>query len=140
MKLFSQLATSCIKTFHCLPLSFSKCQDNLCETLKMISLLLAYILNTYTPRIIVTRYSKYYCSRQYPLRVFFKDTPINIKSSTFSFMTTPRISRQSRTKVVEKVVQLNSIGAAFIQLLLMFNKNSFSSPKYPPSPLFNVGI
>ena len=42
---------------------------------------------------------------------------------------------QSRTKVVGKVVQLNSISAALTQLLLMFNKNSFSS-KYPPSPLF----
>ena len=62
----------------------------------------------------------------------------------FSFMTTPGIFRQSRTKVVGKVVQLNSISAAFILRLLMFNKNSFSSPKYPPSPFsmleYNITI
>ena len=51
---------------------------------------------------------------------------------------------QSRTKVVGKVVQLNSISAAFILRLLMFNKNSFSSPKYPLPPFsmleYNITI
>ena len=92
------------------------------------------------PRIIVTRYSKYYVQDSTTCVCFSKKCLPTSNRQLFSFMTTPGIFRQSRTKVVGKVVQLNSISAAFIQRLLMFNKNNFSSPKYPPSPLFNVGI
>ena len=68
-----------------------------------------------------------------------------ILNSSYKFHKTELIKNkrklQTRTKVAGKVVQLDSISAAFTHLLSMFNKNTFSFPKYPPFPQYiNITI